>query len=170
MRADQTPTIRLKDYSAPDWYIESVHLDITLDDNWTRVIARTVFASVSNVIKPLILDGDELVLDSVALDDTLLSQNDFKIDASTLTITSPPAHRFTLTVTTRLDPAANTKLMGLIAHLEITARSVKPKAFVVSRISLIVRISCPFIQRASQPKSQKRQFCWVMEIRLKTVI
>lgn len=113
MRADQTPTIRLKDYSAPDWRIESVHLDITLDGNRTRVIARSDFASVSNVIKPLVLDGDELVMESVALDDTLLTQNDFEIDASTLTIISPPAHRFTLTVTTRLDPAANTKLMGL---------------------------------------------------------
>ena len=113
MRADQTPTIRLKDYTAPDWHIESVHLDITLDDNRTRVVARSVFTPASNVVKPLILDGDELVLESIALDETLLSQNDFKIDASTLTIPSPPARRFTLTVTTRLDPAANTKLMGL---------------------------------------------------------
>ena len=113
MRADQTPTIRLKDYTAPDWHIESVHLDITLDDNRTRVVARSVFTPAPNVVKPLILDGDELVLESIALDETLLSQNDFKIDASTLTIPSPPARRFTLTVTTRLDPAANTKLMGL---------------------------------------------------------
>ncbi|MFM8608184.1 MAG: aminopeptidase N [Hyphomicrobiales bacterium] len=113
MRADQTPTIRLKDYTAPDWRIESVHLDITLDDNRTRVVARSVFTPASNVVKPLVLDGDELVLESIALDETLLSQNDFKIDASTLTIPSPPARRFTLTVTTRLDPAANTKLMGL---------------------------------------------------------
>lgn len=113
MRADQTPTIRLKDYSAPDWRIESVSLDITLDDHRTRVVARSVFVPASDIAAPLILDGDELVLESIALDDVVLSPNAYKIDASTLTILSPPARRFTLTVTTRLDPAANTKLMGL---------------------------------------------------------
>ena len=113
MRADQTPAIRLKDYSAPEWRIESVNLDITLDDNRTRVVARTIFVPLSDEVKPLILDGDELVLESISLDDGILSSGDYKVEKNCLMIHSPPSRRFSLTIVTRLDPAANTKLMGL---------------------------------------------------------
>ena len=113
MRPDQSPAIRLKDYIAPAWRIESVHLDVTLDDSRTRVVAQSVFIPETAQPISLILDGDELVLESIAIDDVVLSQEDYRIDRHSLILSSPPHRRFTLTVTTRLDPAANTKLMGL---------------------------------------------------------
>jgi len=113
MRPDQSPAIRLKDYVAPAWRIESVHLDVTLDDSRTRVVAQSVFSPQTAEPASLILDGDELVLESIAIDDVVLSQEDYRIDRHALILSSPPHRRFTLTVTTRLDPAANTKLMGL---------------------------------------------------------
>ena len=113
MRPDQSPAIRLKDYIAPAWRIESVHLDVTLDDSRTRVVTRSVFTPLGSGATQLILDGDELVLESIAIDDVNLSQSDYLITAQALTLKSPPQRQFTLTITTRLDPAANTKLMGL---------------------------------------------------------
>ncbi len=113
MRPDQSPAIRLKDYIAPAWRIENVHLDVTLDDANTRVVTRSVFSPVTALTTPLILDGDELVLESITIDDAALSQEDYRIENNSLVISSPPQRQFVLTITTRLNPAANTKLMGL---------------------------------------------------------
>ena len=114
MCTDTTPVIRLDDYAAPAWLIDTVDLDVTLDDVRTRVVANIKFKpnpAVSGA--PLVLDGDELVLESLALDGEILPASAYAIDRRTLTLLNTPHRRFRLTVITLLDPAANTQLMGL---------------------------------------------------------
>ena len=61
--------IRLTDYRPPDWLIESVDLDVSLDPTATRIHAKLKIKpnSASGPV-PLVLDGDELKLVSLALD------------------------------------------------------------------------------------------------------
>ena len=129
MRADQSPIIRLKNYRAPDWRIESVHLDIMLDDRRSRVVARSIFVPLTNDVKPLVLDGDELLMESIALDDAILSAKDYQIEKDALKIHNPPSRTFTLTIPTRLDPAANTKLMGLYRSSGIYCTQCEAEGF-----------------------------------------
>jgi aminopeptidase N len=63
---------------------------------------------------PLILDGDELELESVALDTTPLPAPAYTVDARHLTIVSVP-DQFTLRTTCKVRPEQNTNLMGLYA-------------------------------------------------------
>ncbi|MBL8590626.1 MAG: aminopeptidase N [Methylobacteriaceae bacterium] len=114
MRTDVAPPIRLSDYRPPDYLIETVDLDISLHPGATRVRALLRIAPnpQGRAGAPLVLDGDELVclaarLDGVALDVATIAT------ATSLRIEAPPQRPFSLEIETRLDPSANTKLMGL---------------------------------------------------------
>ena len=61
----------------------------------------------------LTLDGDELVFVSAELDGAPIAPSDFQASASQFVLPRPPRGPFKLKIETRLDPAANTKLMGL---------------------------------------------------------
>jgi aminopeptidase N len=115
MRTNTGQSIRLSDYRAPDYLIDTVDLDFWLDRKATRVIAtlsvRPNPAGQSGAA--LTLDGDELLLTRLELDGAPLEAGAYEATPSFLTIKNPPQRAFTLRIETRLDPAANTRLMGL---------------------------------------------------------
>ena len=115
MRTSVGQPVRLSDYRPPDFLIDRVDLDISLDRNETRVVSTLSLRSNPDgrAEAPLVLDGDELALVSVELDGAPLPSSDFEADASEFRLPNPPRGPFTLRIETRLNPAANTKLMGL---------------------------------------------------------
>ena len=115
MRTEQAVPVRLADYRPPDWLVETVDLDVSLDPTRTRVRARLKLTPNPKAAAPaaVVLDGDELVLRSVALDGEVLDANAFVATPERLTILQPPNRPFVLETETELDPTANTKLMGL---------------------------------------------------------
>ncbi len=130
MRTDTSQVIRLSDYQKPDWLIDKVDLDVTLDDSRTRVIANITFKMNPNGNSgPLVLDGDELVLESIALDGAQLPVSAYTIGRKTLTLRDTPKTSFTLTIITRLDPSANTQLMGLYRSSGIYCTQCEAEGF-----------------------------------------
>ena len=130
MRTDSSDPIRLADYTVPSHLIENVHLDVTLDDVRTRVVASLSIKPNPAAAKgPLILDGDELELESISLDGKPLAPSHYTLTASTLTLTNPPAGLFTLSIVTRLNPAGNTKLMGLYRSSGIYCTQCEAEGF-----------------------------------------
>lgn len=115
MRAEDAPLIRLEDYRPSDWLIDTVDLDIVLDP--ARTIVRALLKLRPNPAgragAPLVLDGDELALNSIALDDVPLEPGRFAASPQGLTLPAPPERPFSLRIETELNPGANTKLMGL---------------------------------------------------------
>ncbi len=59
------------------------------------------------------LDGDELHFVGAALDNATLEPSAYEVSPSAFVLPNPPRRAFTLRIETRLDPAGNTKLMGL---------------------------------------------------------
>ncbi len=115
MRTAVGQPVRLEDYRVPDYLIESVDLDISLDRNATRVVAALT-------IRPnpqgrpgaaLTLDGGELHFVGATLDNAPLEPAAYEATPSAFVLRDPPRRAFTLRIETRLDPAGNTKLMGL---------------------------------------------------------
>ncbi len=130
MRTDISQVIRLSDYQSPDWLIDEVHLDVTLDDSQTRVVANTSFrVNPNGKAGSLVLDGDELVLESIAIDGIPLPVSAYTIGRKTLILRETPNTAFTLTVITRLDPAANTQLMGLYKSSGIYCTQCEAEGF-----------------------------------------
>lgn len=130
MRTDSSSAILLADYKVPSHLVDSVHLDITLDDVRTRVVAHlSIRPNPVGAGGPLILDGDELVPESVALDGKPLAPGQYVLTPSTLTLPAPPENRFTLTTVTRLNPADNSKLMGLFRSSGIYCTQCEAEGF-----------------------------------------
>ena len=115
MRTEEPRPVSLKDYRPPDWLIETVDLDVSLDATATRVRAKLRLKPnrADAPPAPLVLDGEELELRSLVLDGAPLQGDSFVATPDRLTIAQPPQRPFVLEVETVIDPSANTQLMGL---------------------------------------------------------
>jgi aminopeptidase N len=115
MRTSVGQPVRLVDYHAPDYLIDHVELDVSLDIHATRVVSTLSLRPnpAGREGAALALDGDELLFISARLDGVPLDGADFEASPSQFLIPRPPQRPFKLKIETRLDPAANTKLMGL---------------------------------------------------------
>jgi aminopeptidase N len=115
MRTEQARAVRLQDYRPPDWLVETIDLDVSLDPQATRV--RAVLSIKPNPAAaapaPLVLDGDGVDPVALALDGEPLSADRFVATPTALTIAQPPQRAFKLSIETVLDPSANTQLSGL---------------------------------------------------------
>jgi aminopeptidase N len=114
MRTEEPRPVRLKDYRPPDWLIETVALNVSLDPTATTVRSKlTIKPNVAGAPAPLVLDGEELKLRSLTLDGQPLPSGSFLTTPEQLTIAQPPNRPFTLEIETVIDPEANSQLMGL---------------------------------------------------------
>ena len=115
MRTSVGQPVRLTDYRPPDYLIDLVELDVSLDIHATRVVSTLSLRPnpAGREGAALALDGDELLFISARLDGAPLDDADFEASPSQFLLPRPPQRPFKLKIETRLDPAANTKLMGL---------------------------------------------------------
>ncbi len=111
MRTEEPRAVHLKDYRAPDYHIGEVALDFVLDPAATRVTA-TAKVTRTGAANPLVLDGEELKLVSVAIDGRKLGESDYALTPATLTLRDLP-DTFTLQIVTEISPENNTTLNGL---------------------------------------------------------
>ncbi len=130
MKTEQPPTIHLKDYAAPDYWINQVSLDFTLVPDATRVAAEIKFSRRDGVAAdaPLRLDGEHMKLISIAVDGTKLNEGTYVTDDRSLTVQGLPAN-FTLTTEVEIDPAANTSLEGLYISGGVFATQCEAESF-----------------------------------------
>ena len=116
MRTDTGQIVNLADYRPTDFVLERVDLTFELDPTNTKVDARLIFHRREGVDTkaPLVLDGDELTLSGLLLDQREVPASQFDATPESLTIRDLPAETpFEITVTTYINPEANTQLMGL---------------------------------------------------------
>src|SRR6267142_86061 len=110
MREPQPKAIQLKDYSPPEFRIDSVDLDVDLRDDHARVRAKLQVRRNAGS-GPLVLDGEELELISVSLDG---KRPQYEVTAQKLTLRDVP-DAFALETVSRIVPQKNTQLEGLYA-------------------------------------------------------
>ncbi|MDO9413993.1 MAG: aminopeptidase N [Pseudolabrys sp.] len=114
MRTDIAQPIRLKDYRQPDWWVDTVHLDVALHPTQTKVRATLALRpNAESAAAPVVLDGDGLTLVSLKVNGALLPAEAYIAARDSLTIPQPPSGPFTLEIETLVDPTANTQLSGL---------------------------------------------------------
>jgi aminopeptidase N len=115
MRTEQARPVRLQDYQAPDWLVDSVDLDFVLHPTAARVRSRLTLRPNPAAAHPapLVLDGDGLTLAAISVDGRPLPAGAYAATPDKLTISQPPQGTFRLEIETVVDPSANTQLMGL---------------------------------------------------------
>lgn len=114
MKDAQPRTIYLKDYSAPDFFIDTTELRFELEEDHALVhsklkLRRNTTADPEAALK---LDGQELELLAAAIDDKPLLPEQYLLADELMTITSVP-DAFEFSCTTRIKPQENTSLEGL---------------------------------------------------------
>ena len=114
MKTEEPRPVLLKEYCPPDFLVDSVSLDVSLDPDRTEVRTVLRLRRHPDAAKdaPLVLDGEHLTLKEVRLDEERLGENRYQADDTSLTVANVP-DTFTLNVVTQCAPAANTALTGL---------------------------------------------------------
>lgn len=103
-------TIFLKDYLPPAFAIEKINLSFDLYDDHALVKNKMVVKRLH--AGELLLNGDELELLSIHLDNQPLNEGSYRFQNGNLVIKDCP-DEFNLTVVTRIRPQDNTQLSGL---------------------------------------------------------
>lgn len=98
-----------KDYTAPKYSITDVYLNFILDPASTRVESEMKIRRIGEHNEPLVLDGEKLKLESVALDG---APAEYTADETSLTVTGVPSE-FTLRIVNYISPENNTEFEGL---------------------------------------------------------
>ena len=122
----------LRDYAPPDYLIEEVALDFALAPKATRVKSKLRLRPNPKVATgglPLVLDGEALALESLAIDGSTLSPGDYELTERALTIPRVPAQPLTLEIVTTCDPEANTELSGLYRTRGVYCTQCEPEGF-----------------------------------------
>ena len=112
MRDPDAATIRLAEYQPPEYVADAIALTFDLEPNATLVTARSSMRRQAAHQRPLILNGERLDLQSIAINGTPLQPDAYIIEPNRLIVHTPP-ETFALEIVTRINPAANTALEGL---------------------------------------------------------
>lgn len=109
---DNNQTIYLKNYQAPDFFIEKTELTFDLSKPLTTVTSRLYIKRNGEHQNALVLDGEQLTLLSVTIDGKKLSEKDYQINDTSLSLPTL-AKQFVLEIDVEIDPDNNTALEGL---------------------------------------------------------
>jgi aminopeptidase N len=116
MRDAPSQVIRLNEYRPPAFRIAAVALDVDIRPGQATVRSTLRLARdpSRDRAEPLVLDGDELELVSVAVDGRTLGATEYRVADGRLVVAAVP-DAFSLETVVRFDPWKNTKLEGLYA-------------------------------------------------------
>ena len=111
-----TPTVKyLKDYSAPNYWIDKTFLQFDIQQGFTVVSSQLhMRRNVEQAPSDLVLDGQEVELLSLSVDGKALTSDQYHTSSDYLTINAEVLNEtFILSVQTKIDPIKNTALEGL---------------------------------------------------------
>lgn len=124
--SQQPQRIYLTDYKAPTYSIQSIELFFNLHETQTEV--RAVQKIVQLKHSPLELNGENLKLKSIKINNIELNSSDYKIENDTLSILNPPTE-FILETLVEINPEQNKSCEGLYLSKGIFATQCEAEGF-----------------------------------------
>lgn len=114
------------DYRAPDYFISDIDLTFELDAAQTVVTAVSQISRNAAEATPLRLDGEDLTLVSLHINDA--PWQDYRLEEGALVLENLP-ERFTLKIVNTISPATNTALEGLYQSGEALCTQCEAEGF-----------------------------------------
>ncbi|MEK0083641.1 aminopeptidase N [Benzoatithermus flavus] len=128
----QAPTrepVYLKDYRPPAFLTPEIELDFVLEPEATLVTSRQTFRrNPKGEGRELVLFGENQDLLALTLNGAPLPPERWRKESDRIVLLDPP-DEFTLEVRSRIDPAANTALMGLYISNGVFCTQCEPEGF-----------------------------------------
>lgn len=120
--------IRLQDYTPPDFLIDTVDLTFELVPSQTHVRSQMKIRRNGEHDHALVLNGEEMTLLGVQVDGRALSEGQYVLTKTTLTIPNMPdeAH---VVIENRINPVSNTALEGLYQSAGNFCTQCEPEGF-----------------------------------------
>ena len=131
MKNNSPKTTYLKDYTPPPFLVDKVDLEIDLGEEWSTVKASLSFRSnpaFEGNNSTLVLEGQNMKLQGIHLDNIQMNSNQYSVDESHLTIKNVPK-KFELETEVRIQPQNNTELEGLYKSGEIFCTQCESEGF-----------------------------------------
>lgn len=122
----QPKRIYLKDYQPPAFSIAQVQLHFNLSESQTRVKAKLQMKKLTEA--PLVLNGENLKLISVRLNEKSLASNEYIVSEKDLTIPQVPSD-FWLETEVEINPETNKSCEGLYLSAGIFATQCEAESF-----------------------------------------
>lgn len=116
----------LKDYKKPEYNVNKVNLYFNLHETKTEVTAQIEFSQLEKV--PLRLNGENLKLKFISLNDRELKHDEYLVEESFLTIFNPPEN-FLLTTKVEINPEDNKSCEGLYLSSGIFCTQCEAESF-----------------------------------------
>lgn len=131
MRGENEETVFLKDYAETPYAIEKVELDVRIAPDTSVIRALLTLVPRANTAPgtPLVLDGEELTLRTVAIDGLPQALTAYEATATGLTIHQPPNKRFVLETEVAVEPEKNIRLMGFYRSNGTWCTQCEPEGF-----------------------------------------
>ncbi len=130
MDANQTE-IRRENYRPPEFFIDRVDLDVSIEEQETIVCSRLAVHRnqlAAGRAERIVLDGCSLDLRSVRLDGRLLAAAEYEVDSESLAI-PVSADAFSIEIETVINPGQNTSLEGIYRSGDLICSQSEPEGF-----------------------------------------
>ena len=121
--------IFLKDYTEPDFWIDTVDLQFELGEDFTTIESTLSLRRNPNRPggAPLVLNGQDITLQSISLNGETLSETQYQVDETTLTIAHMPSEAI-LKTTVRALPRRTPAWRGSTNPAPSFAPNASPRA------------------------------------------
>lgn len=132
MKDAQPRTIYLKDYQEPDYWIDQTDLTFHLGEDHTDVTAvlqvRLNKSKQHEHLPNLVLDGTDMQLLSVSIDNQSIDSNQYTVTTENLSL-PVSKEQFVVTINTRIKPQENTSLEGLYRSNDMFCTQCEAEGF-----------------------------------------
>ena len=128
MREGSPQTIYRKDYTAPEFAVDTVALHFEIHPGKTLVTAELALRRTASGNAPLVLDGEHLSLQSIAVDGRALAAGEYQVTDTNLVVDNLPDDCRLQTVV-EICPEENTSLEGLYRSRTMYATQCEAEGF-----------------------------------------
>ena len=121
--------VKLEDYKVFDYEIPEIFLDFIINKNAVNVTTKLKLVKKNKNTKNLILDGTDILIKKLFIDDSLLRKEYYKQQKNNLKIQNINKDNFLLKIEGVIKPKENTSLLGMYESNGIITTQCEAEGF-----------------------------------------
>jgi len=121
--------VKLEDYKVFDYEIPEIFLNFVIEKNFVNVTTKLKLVKKNKNTRNLILDGTDILIKKIFIDDSLLEKEYYKQQKNNLRIENINKDNFLLKIEGIIKPKQNTSLLGMYESNGIITTQCEAEGF-----------------------------------------
>ena len=121
--------VKLEDYKVFDYEIPEIFLDFVINKNAVNVTTKLKLVKKNNNTRNLILDGTDIIIKKIFIDDSLIKEEYYEQQKDNLKIKNINKDNFLLKIEGIIKPKENTSLLGMYESNGIITTQCEAEGF-----------------------------------------